>query len=331
MDIDETPEPDIDTAPLTEDEIDVVARALVAAERDDGTEVDVQDLVSDGPDTGDDAEHSYVVRPGQSEASAFEIAYDPDMTFRLDLITDITEATVGLNTDIETTHADVDVTHTESLDSDGRVSAETTIAPIYPGPTDITYQVTQEQIGAHVAQINLSNPGDTLSFEFGSDVTGNLHLLTEEITNASATTDESSVERTMYLIQTDTDVDNLTEEEAYAILAQDGSEGTGMTLLAEIYLGEDMVSSSGNDVTIRDFMNEYPSIDTNIDWTSEAVRIEGTNTTGTLGGSPVITSTPTDIEEEDGGIDDPLDLPDIEDILNNLDLPVLPAPVALSA
>ena len=51
----------------------------------------------------------------------------------------------------------------------------------FEGSTDITIDVTPDQIGNHVAQITLINPVDTLDFNFDSDVKGNFHLVFHEM------------------------------------------------------------------------------------------------------------------------------------------------------
>ena len=161
-DLDEalTPEePEVDPEPQEpEVDPDADARALVAGDRADGTEVDAADLVAPGPVNGQYADIDYIVRPNDTDVAAIDIEYDAQTTFRVDLVSAIGTVKVSLNTDIATEHQDVEVTHETSLAPDGSTISETLVKPIYPGPTAITYEVSAAQIGGHVPLIDLSNP-----------------------------------------------------------------------------------------------------------------------------------------------------------------------------
>ncbi|MFC6583184.1 hypothetical protein [Sulfitobacter aestuariivivens] len=290
-----TPEPEDDA--VNTGNSDAEALSLVAADRADGSVVDSQSVVAQGPTFDEEDERDYIVRPYATGASEFDIGYDPDISFRLDLVTDISSANVGLNTDIGSHHQEVDVNHEQSLAADGAVISETTITPIYAGATDITYEVTPDQIGQHAAFIDLSNPGHTLNFEFGAGLTGNLHMFTEATTYDGANSG-TGTEQTMYLIHTPDSVTGLTEAEARDIIAGDGATEDGMTLVAEIYLGGDTLTIAGNDIVVRDFMNETPTISSNVAFTStEPLAVSQINgvtdggTTGDTGGVPLVDTT----------------------------------------
>lgn len=338
-----SPDPELEEDPQVDPvAIDDETLSLVLADRDDGSVVDAASIVSKGDRVGETFDRDYMIRPGDSGGTDFEVAYDADTTFHFEVDGDVESVTVGLNSNVDVPYTEIETTHRDVFDEDGTPIIETTKLAIYDGAAEINLQITNEQVGVHVSKIDLSNPADQLNFQFADDLVGNLHLITQETSTGSAQTETNAV-RNMYLIHTTDDITELTGAEAEAVIAQDGTAEPGFTLLAEIHLGEAIVQVTDFELTIFDFLNEAPQFSTNTDFTSLAISdasgsAGGTSGSGSTGGTGL---DPLPEDNGSGGTDDPfvLDLDgdgvpdfnlddlgdftdqDLLDLVNDLDLP----------
>ncbi|NNK17194.1 MAG: hypothetical protein HKP51_09855, partial [Sulfitobacter sp.] len=179
----------------------------------------------------------------------------------------------GLNSDIE--GEDVPRTRTITNEDDETGANVRTLywTKEYGNSTDITMEVAQDQIGAHVAQIDLTNPNDELTFDFASDVTGNLHLVYVE--NEEGGEGETVTVKRAFVIQTPADVSNLSSGEIAGLIASESGQTQDGSVLAEIYLGEDSLFINGEpgsgepyEVRISNFVNDEPTITSSVGWSS---------------------------------------------------------------
>jgi len=168
---------DTTTVEETEAEIDPARQALslVAVVASDGTEVADDLVVEKGPETGEDADRDYVVKADE-KADKIEVGYDPETTFAIEPSENTSKIIASLNSNILGTDG-TDTSSTEDLfDASGNPFRETVVGKEFQGSTDILLKVDQSQVGTHVAEIDLSNPNDTLSFQF-TNMMGNVHLI----------------------------------------------------------------------------------------------------------------------------------------------------------
>ncbi|MFC6639191.1 hypothetical protein [Sulfitobacter sediminilitoris] len=234
-----------------------IADELVLAERDD-----------DAPET----DPSFTVTAPDA-ANSIEVGFDSEHTFQIHHNGQTTSVTAGLNSDIE--GEDVLRTRTITNEEDETGASVRTIywTKEYGTSTDITMEVAQDHIGTHVAQIDLTNPNDDLTFDFASDVTGNLHLVYVE--NEEGGEGETVAVKRAFVIQTAADVSNLSSSDIADLIASESGQTEDGSVLAEIYLGEDSLLINGEpgsgepyEVRISNFINDEATITSSIGWSS---------------------------------------------------------------
>ncbi len=249
-----------------------IARApetLLIATDANGEEVADESLLRAGPLSGEDADRDYLVVPPVQGETDIDINYHPDTTFLIALNEGVQTVEVGLNSNIEPAAPRETTTTEEITGADGTTSQQITQSQTFDAASEITFNVSQAQIGTHVAKIDLSNPGDTLHFNFDGDIRGNLHLVTNDVEQSSV--DGSLTERTMYVIESTANLTELTPYQIGLFIEANGAGFDDARMVAEIYLGEDGVNVEDGDTIIRNFMNDAPQITTNATWSSQGV------------------------------------------------------------
>lgn len=252
------------------------AQNLVSVVSSAGEEVDDDLVVEEGPQSGPDADRSYIVT-GPENAHSIEVGYDPDTTFAIDFNDSTRSISASLNSNIMGVEGEESEVTTDMVDDEGIAFTETVITKNFSGSTNILMNVDQSQVGPHVAEIDLSNPNDTLSFEF-TNMMGNVHLVYGE--EEETVDNESRTFRTAYVIETPHYVTSLSNSEIAEIISDSGQQDQdGLTqLLATIDLGEEglILEGDGSEEspytqTISSFVNENPRIGTNFNWISVKV------------------------------------------------------------
>ena len=249
-----------------------IARApetLLIATDANGEEVADESLLRAAPLSGEDADRDYLVVPPVQGETDIDINYHPDTTFLIALNEGVQTVEVGLNSNIEPAAPQETTTTEEITGADGTTSQQITQSQTFDAASEITFNVSQAQIGTHVAKIDLSNPGDTLHFNFDGDIRGNLHLVTNDVEQSSV--DGSLTERTMYVIESTANLTELTPYQIGLFIEANGAGFDDARMVAEIYLGEDGVNVEDGDTIIRNFMNDAPQITTNATWSSQGV------------------------------------------------------------
>lgn len=231
-------------------------------------------VLVEGPQTGEDQDRSFIIQNPQGVHS-MELQYRSDITFAVTPNAETAFIGAGLNTNIAAGES-TEVTLTENkIDDDGNFFTETVVTKDYANSVDIVLTIDQEDIGDHVAQIDLSNPDDTLWFEF-THLESAMHLITNEEETSGAGDNVTHTTRTLYVIESLAEVRELAPNEIGRIIAGDGAMDSNTRLVAEINLGTSSLSFEGGGngtvataQTIVDFTNETPNIYTNFNWASE--------------------------------------------------------------
>lgn len=244
---------------------------LVTVTTADGTELTDSSVLSEGPTSGENADRDYIVRTG-SNPTDIEVGYDSQTTFLIDYSEQTDSVTAALNSDLVGDNGTETISINNLIDENGTEYTQTSTTQYFRGSTEITLEVTNAQLGAHVAQIDLTNPADTLTFDFAADVTGNLHLVYNDVELDDGS--DTSTIRTLFVIATPTSVSSPSVVDIATALAQGGST-SGYALLAEIYLGQDSMTVEGNpaaqqpyEVFIKNFINDAPVVNSSVGWTS---------------------------------------------------------------
>lgn len=243
---------------------------LVTVTGSDGEEVDDDAVMTE---TGEEGEPAYSVVAPAGENS-IEVGFDAEHTFAIEYNKETTQVTAGLNSTITGPDGGLVRSITNEEDENG-VNVRTLYwEKEYSNETDITIEVSQDHIGAQIARIDLTNPHDTLHFDFAGDVTGELHIvyLDDEDSSSSG----SMVEKRAYIIHTGAGAGAPSASDIASLLEAGGSIND-VNILAEVYLGEDTVDINGDpddgkpyEVWIHNFINDNPNITSNIEWASES-------------------------------------------------------------
>jgi hypothetical protein len=262
-----TPPPHIPTPVLT-------LSQMVAVETSEGVEISDDLVLTEGPDTGENQDRSYLIQPPET-AHSIDLGYHSETTFSVTPNNQTTHISASLNTNI-TSGESTDILTTENkVDAQGNFFEETIVTKEYANDVSIVLNVDQSQVGSHVAEIDLSNPEDTLRFEF-SNIHGFMHLITNEQETEDGDDSITQTTRTLYVIETPLDVRELSPDEIDNIIAGDGAINSQTQLVAEVHLGTSSLhleaASGENGIsaqTIANNMNDSPHISTNFYWASE--------------------------------------------------------------
>lgn len=233
-------------------------------------------VLSDAPESADTTVADYIVTAPDAP-NTITVGYDAEHTFQIDYSAQTDSISAALNSHIQGPEgADVPVITLET-DENGVDFTQTALTKSFEGSTAINIDVAQDHVGGHIAQIDLSNPNDSVHFEFADDVTGNYHLVFNEVDQDDA--GDTNAVRSLYVIETLSFVDEITDEHVVTAMEQGvGATGVGI-IIAEIFLGEDALDISGDPETgegyemqISNFINQSPQITSNVDWTSISER-----------------------------------------------------------
>lgn len=207
-------------------------------------------------------------------ANEIEVGYDAERTFDITYNADTGTITIGLNSDLQGPEGAQTSNETVEEDDDGVVVTTKVWTKEFEGSADITVNVDQDQIGTHISQIDLTNPNDALHFEFGEEVTGNLHLVFNEVEEGVQGATYST--KSAYIIQTPEDITELTDSQIAALLEDEDGQADGRTILAEVFLGAESVFVNGgqddgtSEIRILDYVNGEPAITASTGWSSVA-------------------------------------------------------------
>ena len=265
-------------------------RALVDATGSEGY------TIEDGPDAGAPGKDYVVAQPyGYGQIT---VDYDADTTFRIDYGRGTSDVTASLNSDISGPDGEVATNTVTRTDGDGAAFAETVNRLNFDHATRINVNVTDDQIGAHTALIDLLNPNDSLTFDFDPELGHNVHLVfDDEETDKSNTI---SVGRTAYVVATGTGLTDLGDMEIEDIFAADG---TDLHIIAEVWLGSDQFSTTDLSQgalqyqnVITSTINDAPLIYSNIGWSSiVGLEEDGADDPAAVpGADPVVADDPAD-------------------------------------
>ena len=255
---------------------------LVTVSEADGDEIPDELVLEDSSDE----EGFFTVTAPEGEHE-IEVDYDPDAVFNISYSADTTAIVSALNSNISGPEGEVTSDRTSSENEAGAPIFNITRTVSFENETDITINVTPEQIGTHIAALELINPADALHFELSDDVGGQLHLVThEEETENGLTTSSSS---TAFVVWTPDGSGEATEAELIEAIASRHDGASGATVLAEIHLGSDSLMLGGDETenvsytnVVENFVNEDPQITTTLGWASEIGTTDGLETTDTM-------------------------------------------------
>ncbi len=278
---------------------------LVTVSDDGGGEVDDDLVLAARADDAADTDPSFTVTAPDGD-NDIEVRYDEEHTFQIEYNAQTGSVTAALNSNIEGPEGTPQLVRTSTYDADEDSVIENLVwRNTFEGSTGITIDVTPDQIGVHVAQIELINPADTLDFNFDNEVIGNFHLVFQEMEDGQE--GDTSTTKRAFIVQTASAQTSLSASEINQITEQGLASTATTNVLAEIYLGNDSLSVQNasqtggpNEDWISDFINDNPLITSNIEWASIAE----------------VAEEPAQVEPEDG--DDDLFGPDA-----GLDFPTL--------
>ena len=209
------------------------------------------------------------------DGNAIEVGYDHERLFDITYNANTTSVVAGLNTNIQGPEGDIQ-TETTSHTADDGTAYDTLVSSVtYPGSTEISLNVTDNQIGENIAEVDLRNPADSLHFEMSPDVGGNLHLVTHEV-EVSQSEGESTTASVAYVIWTPEGLDTVTSLQVAQAISDESQSADGIAVLAEIGLGAESITlgESGPDGEaytdeIENFINDAPKITANVGWASQ--------------------------------------------------------------
>lgn len=263
-----------------------------------GEEVADELVLTERAEDADPEDQAFTVT-APDEANSISVNYDAEHTFNIIYTDQTTAVTAALNSNIEAPDGTVESTTTQSTDADGTPIEETVFSKVYANSTDITLNVSGEQIAEHVAQIELNNPQSTLAFDFADDVNGNFHLVFHEVEEGEE--GDTSTTKRAFIVQTSSTQTALSASEVAQITDEGLARTQTTNVLAEIFLGTDSLytdTSAGGgtsiEVLITNFINDNPQITSNIGWTSVSSHVDTDEPAPTSGGGT---------DDPDGGED----------------------------
>ncbi|KIN70765.1 hypothetical protein Z945_3229 [Sulfitobacter noctilucae] len=275
---------------------------LVTVRGEDGTEIS-DNLVLSEQDQSASGESPAFTVTAPDAPNAIDVGYDDEHTFAIEYNVQTITVTAGLNSQIESTAMGLNSIDTQTFEAaDGTFVTEHLLTRAFDNSTDITIEVNGNDVGMHVAEVGLTNPNDTLHFEFNQNANGAFHLFFHEGDDVDGS-DSVSTKRA-FIVQTASTQTGLSATEVDQIANQGLARISTANVLAEIYLGDDLVESTstgdGNEIWLKNFINDNPQITANIEWASISSHDDtadqgagsGMTTTGGNGSDP-------DAEEDD--------------------------------
>jgi len=263
--------PELAELPL---EPDLAVRALDLATvfAADGTEFPDEDVIRAEPQTGDDTAPDYTLTPPQG-AHAMVVEYDAETRYSITYSEETTDVFAASNSDVSGPEGRLVVSSEQMVDAGGNEFVENLIVREFDGATRIVMHVDESHVGADVAQIDLTNPEDSLYFYF-TKMESNVHLFYDE----QDTTDGTGffTTRTLYVVETPLDVREVPAEAMEEIIDTGITQDDELHLIAEVHLGtSELILREGADggapveQTIANLINDEPLIGTNFYWHSD--------------------------------------------------------------
>jgi hypothetical protein len=262
---------------------------LVTVSDSNGEEVPDEQVLEAQSENATDTDPAFIVKAPDAD-NYIEVGYDEEHTFQIEYNGQTVSVTAGLNSNIEGPEGDPQQARSTTEDEDGNVITEYAMRNTFEGSTDITIDVTPDQIGNHVAQITLINPVDTLDFNFDSDVKGNFHLVFHEMEDGEE--GDTSTTKRAFVVQTAPTQASLSATEINQVTEQGLARTETTNVLGEIYLGSESLyvqdGSEGGDTSenwINAFINDNPMITSNLTWASVVEHAEDAGQTEPENGS----------------------------------------------
>ena len=236
-----------------------------------GEEADASSVLSEGPETGEDADRTFILTPPTGD-HAINVEFDEDTAYAIEYNVDTQVVVAGLNSNTSGPEG-LDSNETaHKFDADGTPFTETVVTREFEGAPQMILTVDQSHVGDHVAQIDLTNHEASLDFHF-TRMESLMHLVYDEADTSEG--DSFITTRTLYIIETPQGVEEVSEDARESIIADGFDPENEARLIAEVDLGQSVLTnqSGSNDTgpyfqTLGNFINENPSIGTNFFWMS---------------------------------------------------------------
>lgn len=246
---------------------------LVSVVGSDGTEVSDEVVLEEGPETGEDADRDYLLQAPQG-AHSILTGYDADTSYAITYNEDTTQVQAALNSNIHGPDPVFEETTEQKFDADGTAFTETVRTQVFNGSTQIVMNVDETYVGEHVTLIDLTNPDDSLHFEF-TNMHSNVHLLYNETDMVEG--DSFLTARTLYVVETPLEQTEIPLDAVSDILNDGAHNSATARLIAEVNMGTaELILDVGGDATsptatqtIANFVNEDANLTTNFYWRTD--------------------------------------------------------------
>ena len=257
---------------------------LTTVKNHNGTIYNPSFAISEGPDSGEDADRDFVVN-GSDLPHRIVTQYDTDTTFLVQTNENTSTLSIGLNANVEEPEPMLTSATKVKIDSDDNTFTEEVISQSFDRQINTTLWIRTGEVGTHVSEIDLTNPKSTLRINDYDPRARNFHLVFDEQEVVTEDATESQTTRTAYIIESDVNIDEIDPEEIDNVIARDGSSSSQTRLVAVINLGTDILKLEGDGTedapyvqTISNFMNDDAKIYFNKSWTSEGDHDDGDDT-----------------------------------------------------
>lgn len=257
---------------------------LTTVKNHNGTIYNPSFAISEGPDSGEDADRDFVVN-GSDLPHRIVTQYDTDTTFLVQTNENTSTLSIGLNANVEEPEPTLTSATKIKIDSDDNTFTEEVISQSFDRQINTTLWIRTGEVGTHVSEIDLTNSKSTLRINDYDPRAGNFHLVFNEQEVVTEDATESQTTRTAYIIESDVNIDEIDPEEIDNVIARDGSSSSQTRLVAVINLGTDILKLEGDGTedapyvqTISNFMNDDAKIYYNQSWTSEGDHDDGDDT-----------------------------------------------------
>ena len=257
---------------------------LTTVKNHNGTIYNPSFAISEGPDSGEDADRDFVVN-GSDLPHRIVTQYDTDTTFLVQTNENTSTLSIGLNANVEEPEPMLTSATKVKIDSDDNTFTEEVISQSFDRQINTTLWIRTGEVGTHVSEIDLTNSKSTLRINDYDPRARNFHLVFDEQEVVTEDATESQTTRTAYIIESDVNIDEIDPEEIDNVIARDGSSSSQTRLVAVINLGTDILKLEGDGTedapyvqTISNFMNDDAKIYFNKSWTSEGDHDDGDDT-----------------------------------------------------
>ena len=249
---------------------------LAAVTNIDGTIYNPNFAISEGPDSGEDADRDFVVNASDLH-HRISTSYDTDTTFLVQTNEKTTNLSIGLNSNVEEPEPTLTSATEIKTDSDDNTFTEEVINQSFDRKISTTLWIRTGEVGTHVSEIDLTNPESTLKINDFDQLAGNFHLVFNEQEVVTDDATESQTTKTAYIIESRLVNSQIAPEHIDKAIAQDGSSDSHTRLIAVINLGTDTLKLEGDGTedapyvqTISNFINDNPKISFNKSFATES-------------------------------------------------------------